>query len=676
MNAGHQGMNLKIFTFFLGFIFVFGFSKFAAAATGCKIQITAPTSKCSWTSRTETVWPYTKYRTSCLARAADWQSYCKSTQSITATFYENGTITGVKEAPGVPVTRCEVTVPETNSRCVKGTKIETVWPYTSVKDRCLDRAAEWQYYCGSKKSFTAKFFVNGSVSDSRSTVPSPRCEIIVPECFDGKKGAMNDASGYWAADRDRCLARTADWQIFCKSKQSFTANFYSDTLLVAQKVGNMYQNLELPSIRDLPVSNYYGYSNSDSQLTWGASYELMSYLSNFKATRNLSTLAQFIVYAEFVRSQRDDKLGYNYGLKTWSSWDYSERVPYATLVGDGMITYPFADFSALILTKDPDLKKIFIPALGKTIGALALEYFQVASDTLEAHSAEQNPDGSYRALSDSSVYFLDSLKNPMSAAKELPFNQYLAMGRTIVKLYEASGLQKYKDAANKMATRFLANVSDRSGYPYWLYWLQYAGNYEDVSHGHIDVDFLRLCYEAGLTSVKWTDISNIAQRFSKKIYQGGGVVSYDILGVIPEETTDYRNSMSWMMLSGYNSDVKLIGLHAGSLLSSSSAAEGYGAYAKGLEKEFGGRASLNSSCNFASECASGICHPQGISSLGELEFEADSQSCQSFRSLGSSCTSHFDCLSGFCDFSEKQTIVVAPGQSHERQIPWGKCIAR
>lgn len=410
----------------------------------------------------------------------------------------------------------------------------------------------------------------------------------------------------------------------------------------------------------LPVKYYFGYSNKDSRLSWGASYEMMSYLGNYRATRELKHLQDFITYAEFVRGMRDDKQNYNLKGHTWSSTNYSRGIPYATLVGDGMISYPFADFAALVLLHDTTLKTIYISTLAKNLEDLAEEYLQIAKETIEAHSSELLPSGTYKALSSTSSYFLDSQGRSISSAYELPFNMSLAMGRTLVRVAEIEGpSSKYGLAAYKMAGRFMSWISNRSSNPYWVYWIKDANVYEDISHGSIVVDFMRLYLQSGLPGMKWRDVYNLTQTFVNLAYKGAGTVSLDILGQNPLSTPDYRDSISWMMLSNYNNNVKLIGVHAHIILEKHSPhllQQGYGAWVSSLKNEFGGRKTLNSSCNLPSECASGICRSTSINQVGESEFESLAQSCQSWVPTGNLCTTHFECASALCDFSKNLTL--------------------
>ncbi|NSC24739.1 hypothetical protein FM076_27720 [Streptomyces albus subsp. chlorinus] len=174
----------------------------------------------------------------------------------------------------------------------------------------------------------------------------------------------------------------------------------------------------------------------------------------------------------------------------------------------GMIAYPIAGLVRLA-SKEPSRRRI-VPSLvrDRLDGYLDAVVRAVAAHD---HQWQDVPGGRgcYRWLPDEPVSF---------AGAELPTNEFLAMGRTLVHLAALTGETGYAERAAAMARCLRADLTRREGAAVWPYWPAfgrvfngwtatgspgtdgslYRPSYtpvtapEDVTHALIDLDFLHL----------------------------------------------------------------------------------------------------------------------------------------------------------------------------------------
>lgn len=402
----------------------------------------------------------------------------------------------------------------------------------------------------------------------------------------------------------------------------------------------------------MPYRNCINQDNINSAITWCSSYELMAYLSSYRTTRNLSYLEEFLTHSYDVFNHRDDVTGIGDKKPLWSQTNYTIGMPYPTLISTGMITYPIADFIKLVLIEDPLLQKITLKDNEKSLKIIAQEFLSLIEESVKAHDSQWNTNGSYRALPETQNYFLDSNGKPISSHNELPYNMYLAIGRTLIILSEVTNNKNYKKKAELMLNHFKTVISyNYKGNPFWDYWSFYPGTKEDVSHGSIDVDFLRLAFEAGLNGITRDNIVAFGNTFSDIMLVELGRVSYLVTG--GEVSEDYRNAMSWMFLSPYHLNLKYIGIDASRLYTSNN--EGYGVWGLAMVSEFGGRLDENSQCRLDSDCLSSICLPDENSFIYEDSSLAISY-CKNPLDAGSLCGKNRDCQSGSCKKESLQKV--------------------
>lgn len=208
-----------------------------------------------------------------------------------------------------------------------------------------------------------------------------------------------------------------------------------------------------------------------------------------------------------------------------------ERV--ALAAHTGMITYPLAGLARLARER-PDL----VPA---TVAGRTDDYLAVAHEALAAHDDQwrvtDEGEGHYVWLPDEPVGF---------AGAELPTNEFLAVGRTLIQLAAATGDRGYAERATAMAQTLRRQLTDRAGGFVWPYWpsfgrvhggwaktgdpdrdgSRYRPTYpavpvaEDVTHALLDVDFAVLFASTpGLPEVfSAADMRALARTFTRHVH--------------------------------------------------------------------------------------------------------------------------------------------------------------
>ncbi len=257
---------------------------------------------------------------------------------------------------------------------------------------------------------------------------------------------------------------------------------------------------------------YSQYNNINATLAWGESYVMMGYMSMYHATGHPHYLQKLYQHALNVIAERDDNAGrVDYrGISdaTWVCEKYSDnQEPYAWVVHSGMITYPMADFCDVIFST-PSLHNF--PTLnGQTMLAAAQWLSGEVQMTIAAHDDQWDTTlGIYRARN---APFLGWISN-----KDLPHNQYAAMGRTLLKMYSVTGDPQYLNKSIHMALYFNADLTLGGNGAYTWHYHPQKGP-EDLSHGAIETDFAQLAADAGVFFTA-TDVTAMAHTFKRNLY--------------------------------------------------------------------------------------------------------------------------------------------------------------
>lgn len=285
---------------------------------------------------------------------------------------------------------------------------------------------------------------------------------------------------------------------------------------------------------------YNNASNETGGLAWGRSYVLQAYLSMYRATGDAHYLNKFIAGADQALAARDSVRGVKdyrgLSLPAWrAAGNYTlDGKHYIFAVHTGMIAYPLADFADIVY------KNNLTQYRGK-----ADIYLQAAKDAVAVHADEWRESGNegwYAARKGAPVWF-DGIG--------VPFNMYLAMARTELSIYRATGEQIYLDRATKMARHFKnkLRLDAASGAYIWDYWWgpgysgwkassglsvnspSYAGyrGIEDLSHGAIDVAFAHMAFSDGIVFTE-QDMQRFGNTVEKKLIRSDGQVNSRVDG--------------------------------------------------------------------------------------------------------------------------------------------------
>jgi hypothetical protein len=184
----------------------------------------------------------------------------------------------------------------------------------------------------------------------------------------------------------------------------------------------------------------------------------------------------------------------------------------AWMVHDGMITWPLADFAAIVLND---------PSLAGTYGAHARRYVHFTQTHVlprwEAHyRAVPSGGGTY-------VFPPDSAYAGWHGNSQ-PHNQVLALGRTYAHLYRATGAPGYLTRARALARAFLDRVEVDGDTYRWRYNdvmlpsdHQDRSGWEDTSHANIELGFAQDMFALGQV-FRAADMQRFAATFQQKLW--------------------------------------------------------------------------------------------------------------------------------------------------------------
>ncbi|RJQ29718.1 MAG: hypothetical protein C4589_04475 [Peptococcaceae bacterium] len=268
-------------------------------------------------------------------------------------------------------------------------------------------------------------------------------------------------------------------------------------------------------------------NNDQATLAWGESYVMDAYVTMYDATGDTRYLDKLVTHANAVLAQRDSVRGVTdyrgLSLPAWRNGRYTKDGEYYIFaVHTGMITYPLARF-AQIVAADPSLQNY---------QAAAATFLQAAKDAVAVHDDEWVDRG------DTGYYQFRAGAPYKQAGLGLPFNQYLALARTELVLYQVTGDARYLDRVQKMFRHFKSYlVTDPAidGYK-WQYSAFYRSSVEDIGHAAIDVNAAFLAYRAGIVFTG-EDMQKFANTGAKKLILPDGKIANNITG---EGTTPYE----------------------------------------------------------------------------------------------------------------------------------------
>lgn len=198
-------------------------------------------------------------------------------------------------------------------------------------------------------------------------------------------------------------------------------------------------------------------------------------------------------------------------------------------VHTGMITYPIASFVRLVHGS---------PVLMRRYRAKAAEYLAACRAAVAVHDWE------YRENDLGEGYLVWPKGHPLAHdGCEVPINQSVGLGQTLVELAMVTGDRGYRRKVSALAKMFSRQLSADDGGAYtWHYWpaggLVYDGfaktgspetdvseftpavagakQFEDVSHGALDVEFAVRAHRARL-GFNGADMARIAKTFTQNV---------------------------------------------------------------------------------------------------------------------------------------------------------------
>ncbi|MET9803043.1 hypothetical protein [Streptomyces sp. NPDC006368] len=215
------------------------------------------------------------------------------------------------------------------------------------------------------------------------------------------------------------------------------------------------------------------------------------------------------------------------------SGTYTPRPAMVALAAQtGMITYPMAGLVRLAREHPA--------AVPPSVRARLDGYLDAAVAAVRAHDEQWATTGDgrghYRWLPDEPVSF---------AGAELPTNEFLAMGRTLVQLAVVTRDEEFTQRAAAMARALRGDLTVRNGVATWPYWPSFGRVYkgwsatgspdddgslyrpsytpvtvpEDVTHALIDIDFLRLYHNTPTLPPVFTsgDMRAVAATFTSHV---------------------------------------------------------------------------------------------------------------------------------------------------------------
>jgi len=242
MNIFRIGRNFacRILPVFYGL----SFSAFAQATTRCEIRVP----RC-WDQKYQGVFLDTfenagTNQVRCLARAKEYQSYCKITQKVVANFWDYdvllGTYSALETAPQPRFSKntCMISVQRCANNAYQGIFPDTYSVAQTSQTECLKRAADYQLYCQTKTEVEASWVdTNRAViaAQKAPAIPEYHCEIQLRNCPASGAGAVNfyDTIAGVTTNSDACLKRASDYQNWCATNDSVVATYLKDYSVIA-----------------------------------------------------------------------------------------------------------------------------------------------------------------------------------------------------------------------------------------------------------------------------------------------------------------------------------------------------------------------------------------------------------------------------------------------------------
>ena len=272
---------------------------------------------------------------------------------------------------------------------------------------------------------------------------------------------------------------------------------------------NAYQGID----NKVDLDRRYNRNNERGGLAWGEGSILMGLVSMYEGTRNTAHLDRLVTHFDGVLSNRDDRRNpivtdqiRGIVMPAWSSGRYTDGVLYAFGVHAGMLTAPVARFVYLVKST---------PSLHAGYLAKALEYQTAITETVDAFDIDWTSVGADEG------YYGDYDTGPEAA-----YNRQTAMGRTYVNLWLATGEERFRDRARRIANRLKNAMVPTGDRYYWTYGAGYPSWPADISYAGMDADFAFETFRAGIGVFSQADMARLAETLKFLYVPGQGFKKY------------------------------------------------------------------------------------------------------------------------------------------------------
>ncbi|MBI2140334.1 hypothetical protein HYU14_05400 [Candidatus Woesearchaeota archaeon] len=329
---------------------------------------------------------------------------------------------------------------------------------------------------------------------------------------------------------------------------------------------------------------YLGKNNSHGSIAWTRSPLVNGYAIMYRVTNDTYYLDKAITQIDDILALRDDNRGFldytNRSLAGWSATNYSNTsLGLRFAVHSGVIIYPMLDIARSVLQKS---------GMQEFYTQKALEYIEEAKKVADAHE-EEWVNGPDTRVSGSEGYYQFPPDFPADRpGMNLPNNQQLAMGSSLLLLYNLTGNGTFLDKAERMGMMLKNDLNKSNGTFNWHYWPGKEGinvtknRPEDIGHGHGGID-INFAYDAWAQGVLFndTEMGIFASTFTSKIFNGNlNNISFRVNGSTTVNTTDYKNIGRWLYLTPFDAEVyriieKIYAFNNFSLTANRNALEGY-----------------------------------------------------------------------------------------------------
>ncbi|MBU7004479.1 MAG: hypothetical protein HXS50_02845 [Theionarchaea archaeon] len=269
---------------------------------------------------------------------------------------------------------------------------------------------------------------------------------------------------------------------------------------------------------------------------WSLSHALRAFVRLHRFTGDEIWIDRAVAWidhmANYTDVNADGKPAWGNYNETWGTdrYDYAEYT-----VHDGVICIPILELVDCI--RD-------FPALGPELGAKAESYLELVIEIIEYH-AEFWTDVS----EDSGYYWRITAEDDL-----IVINQFATLATAEIMVADLTGNESYLARPAKMA-RFVKNhlVLEPDDCYVWDY--SVGGSTEDVSHGTIDLEFMMLAHEHGLTFTL-EDMLRLANTYQNRVLLGvemykTGIATASHVDGTTDGADHTRDVKTWPYLSKY-----------------------------------------------------------------------------------------------------------------------------